>query len=324
MKRTIPAQELKKLLKKAKRQGVEIRISKPYYKEVKIIHTTKHDQGCFTQDHNQGCIEVVDVELFLDNSKDSEYVIVAYSENNVLSTFTQDHRIYDLDFKNCSHCNTKRNRKRFFVVKNLKTNELSVVGKECVKALCSILARNFANFHAVGTEIEKFYKMPLEEYETAYSEFFFKSRKLLNDAKITDLEDFLSCFQSKSDYCYNVRKMVENNMIPETKIKIFNSAIRIYKEKKAKEEISKKVDNLELSEGDKFTNIEVTVLNEKSVNTNFGVKYVYTFSNGMEWMTSKQADLNEGNKITLNGTVKGINNFNNNKTLKVIRCKFSK
>ena len=314
---TISTSQLESLNRLAKKHGISLEIGQPYIKEVKVNEVTRYERTGFTECQYKVIKELIDVTVNHTMPK-SDYTVVAYCKEGLISTFKEDDRIYNLNIKGCAICGTNRNRKNYFILE--KNNELIVVGTECAKeALGHDYIEGFLKFHSINEVIGRFIDESIKEDELDYTEIILSFDNILK-AKSINKELFVSLFQYDTDYCFNIRKLLETDTVKEKHEKLVLSAIKVYEKHVQDLEANKTIEATDLKPNDKF-NIEVEVTSIEKIQTAYGDKWNYKFSNGMEWFTDEQ-QLNISQTIKLKGTFKEVVEYKGKKKLKVVRCKF--
>lgn len=129
--------KLRELSEKLKEKGVDVvlEIIPDTYSYEKIVSKDESDERI---------VQFVDVDVSgVYENKDYQFVakIEHFDTGNVITKGLIDENIPDEYYKSkayCNHCNTYRNRKETYLVKNIHTNKYLQVGKSCLKEYTSM------------------------------------------------------------------------------------------------------------------------------------------------------------------------------------------
>lgn len=143
-------------------------------------------------------------------------------------------------------------------------------------------------------------------------------------AKAKELLEFGKNFEGDSGYAQNVRIVSGLAFQKYSTAGILISLLKAY-QRQTEEKIEKKVYKSEILApvGEKIE-VEVTVLNENTFETQFGLTTLYTFESGeyqLKWFSSRGLNVEIGSKLKLKGTVKGTDEYKGTFSTVLTRCK---
>jgi len=143
-------------------------------------------------------------------------------------------------------------------------------------------------------------------------------------AKAQELIEFGKNFEGDSSYAENVRIVSGLNFQKYNTVGILVSLLKAY-ERQAVEKVEKKIYSSEILApvGEKVE-VEVTVLNANTFESQFGLTTLYIFESGqhqLKWFSSRGLNVEIGSKLKLKGTVKGIDEYKGTFSTVLTRCK---
>lgn len=144
-------------------------------------------------------------------------------------------------------------------------------------------------------------------------------------AKAKELVEFGKAFEGKSSYAENVRLVSGLTFQKYNTVGILVSILKAQQNQIAKE-IEEKITykNEQFAPVGEKVEIEVTVLGERSFESQFGLTTLYTFANSeyqFKWFSSRGLNVEIGDKLKLKGTVKGADEYNGSVSTLLTRCK---
>lgn len=156
--------ELEKKLKPIKKKCAKYGCDFKYEKVEEINKPIKGKYYNFTVVEVEGNAKIDNYELVgIIEQSDNGNIVNAINNCEVPKRFWTTENY-------CEHCNSKRNRKNLFIIRNTETNEYKQLGKSCVKLYTNgIDAEHFAQILHCYDILKKYNDMYFEDYIDTYN-----------------------------------------------------------------------------------------------------------------------------------------------------------
>lgn len=156
--------ELEKKLKPIKKKCAKYGCDFKYEKVEEINKPIKGKYYNFTVVEVEGNAKIDNYELVgIIEQSDNGNIVNAFNNCEVPKRFWTTENY-------CEHCNSKRNRKNLFIIRNTETNEYKQLGKSCVKLYTNgIDAEHFAQILHCYDILKKYNDMYFEDYIDTYN-----------------------------------------------------------------------------------------------------------------------------------------------------------
>ena len=145
--------------------------------------------------------------------------------------------------------------------------------------------------------------------------------------KAQELLDWAKNFEGDSAYAQNVRAVSSLEYQTEQTYGIAVSIVKAYINQQEKEAVEKiELKKEQYAETGSKVEVEVEVVGSNTFESAYGLTTLFTFINQggyqFKWFSSNGADVQIGDKITVKGTVKGSDEYNDSFSTLLTRCKF--
>ena len=142
---------------------------------------------------------------------------------------------------------------------------------------------------------------------------------------IPDFKEFVAGMNSQTDYGYNIQTLLKNTAVSGKSFGYLGSAVAVFLRTTAEKQ--EKKESVHISAVGNKVSVKVTLINKKVFDGQWGAKTFLVMEdesgNNILWKATGWFTTEIGDKFTVTGKVKSLNEYNGIKQTELTRCKIS-
>lgn len=142
---------------------------------------------------------------------------------------------------------------------------------------------------------------------------------------IPDFKEFVAGMNSQTDYGYNIQTLAKNIVVSSKSFGYLGSAVALFLRTTAEKQ--EKKESVHISAVGNKVSVKVTLINKKVFDGQWGAKTFLVMEdesgNNILWKATGWFTTEIGDKFTVTGKVKSLNEYNGIKQTELTRCKIS-